>query len=278
MKLGISTLACNGWTLEKSLEVCRRYGIGALEVRMGLHPWSRLDLPEEEYCRIFRAVEDAGMRVSDLGTSIVVREDDPAALAELERCAQIAGLWHCRGLRIMLGNFYARHSEPRKPMSREGILQWLKKADKIMEVWGTEVWIETHNEFATGRALRQLLQDAHTTHVRLLWDIMHPLEAGETLEESYALMKPDLVHVHIKDGTPWPDPDMENYRYTSIGEGCVDIAAAVKLLRDGGYEGWYSLEWEGVWRKEIQGPAYPPEKAVADFVRLMHSLEGKEEA
>lgn len=24
MKLGISTLACNGWTLEKSLEVCRQ--------------------------------------------------------------------------------------------------------------------------------------------------------------------------------------------------------------------------------------------------------------
>lgn len=276
MKLGISTLACNGWTLEKSLEVCRQNGIGALEVRMGLHPWSQLDLAEEEYRRIDRAIEEAGVVVSDLGTSVVVRDDDPTALEELERCAQIAGFWHCRGLRIMLGNFYARRSEPRKPVNRDGILSWLKKADKIMEAYGTEVWIETHNEFATGRALRELLDDAGTAHVRLLWDIMHPLEAGESLEESYALMKPDLVHVHIKDGTPWPDPDMENYRYTPIGQGSVDIAAAVKLLRDGGYDGWYSLEWEGVWRKEIQGPEYPPEGAVADFVRLMHTLENRE--
>ena len=55
-----------------------------------------------------------------------------------------------------------------------------------------------------------------------------------------------------------------------------NIAAAVKLLRDGGYDGWYSLEWEGVWRKEIQGPDYPPGGAVADFVRLMHTLENRE--
>lgn len=69
MKLGISTLACNGWTLEKSLEVCRQNGIGALEVRMGLHPWSQLDLAEEEYRRIARAIEEAGVVVSDLGTA-----------------------------------------------------------------------------------------------------------------------------------------------------------------------------------------------------------------
>lgn len=276
MKLGISTLACNGWTLEKSLAVCRHNGIGALEIRMGLHPWSLLDLDEKTYRRIHQTIAESGLIVSDLGTSIVVRNDDPAALEELERCAQIAQFWHCQGLRIMLGNFYTRHSEPRKPMDREGILLWLKKADSLMQHYDTEVWIETHNEFATGRALHELLEDAGTTRVRLLWDIMHPLEAGESLEESYAFLRSDLVHVHIKDGCPWSDPDMENYRYTRIGEGCVDIAAAVHLLQEGGYSGWYSLEWEGVWRKELQGPGYEPEKAVEAFSQQMRTLLRKE--
>lgn len=272
MKLGISTLACHGWSLERSIDQCRQNGIGALEIRMDLHDWSRLALSDSTYADIWQRIHQGGLCVSDLGTGIAVREDNAAALAELERCAQIARQLHCRGLRIMLGSFYTRHSEPRQPLDRDGILHWLQKADGIMEQYGTQVWIETHNEFATGQALRALMEDLPTKHVRLLWDIMHPLEAGESFEKTLSLLGRDLVHVHIKDGTPWPDPVMESFRYTPIGQGTVDIPSAVRLLQQSGYDGWYSLEWEGVWRKELQTPHCRAEDAIADFARLMGTL------
>ena len=269
MKTAISTLACAGWTLEKSLQVCKEYNIQALEIRMGLHLWSDLSLTDAEYLGIYDKIVQAGMIVSDLGTSVVVCGDDDAALVEIERCAQIARLFGCTGLRIMLGNFYNRRSEPRKPIHYAGILSWLRKADAIMQQYNTQIWVETHNEFATGKALRKLLQDTGAKNIKLVWDIMHPLEARESLQESYNFMQPDIAHVHIKDGKPWSDTDMENYCYTPIGKGCVDIGSAVRILQSGGYSGYYSLEWEGVWRKEIQGPDFPPEQAIADFSNLM---------
>lgn len=273
MKKAISTLACHGWTLDKAIEQCLQNGIDALEIRTGLHPWSQLDLTDEEYKQIYGQLEKAGLCVSDLGTSVVIQDDDQKALEELERCAQIANILHCRGLRIMLGNFYNRRSEPRKKVDEMGIVSWLKKADKLMERYNTQVWIETHNEYACGKALYQLMQKGDFKNIKLLWDIMHPLEAGESIEESYRYMKEYLVHVHVKDGQPWDDPDMENYRYTDIGKGIIPMEKIIRLLDDAGYQGYFSLEWEGIWRKELQTEEYSPEKAIRDFSDMMQRIE-----
>jgi hypothetical protein len=47
----------------------------------------------------------------------------------------------------------------------------------------------------------------------------------------------------------------------------------VRMLQKDGYRGYYSLEWEGVWRKELNGEGYEPEKAIASFRKLMDSLQ-----
>jgi sugar phosphate isomerase/epimerase len=272
MKTAVSTLACNGWSLEKSLDISRKNRIDALEIRMGMHPWSQLDLTDEEYSEIGKKIGEAGLCVSDLGTSVVIKDDNEDALKELERCAQIAQILGCKGLRIMLGEFHVHKDEP-SAVDYPGIVQWMKKADLLMSRYETEIWIETHNEFATGRSLNSLMHDCDIKNCRLIWDIMHPLESGETIEETYSLMKPRLGHVHIKDGKPWPDRSLASFRYTRIGEGTIDIAGIVRMLQKDGYRGYYSLEWEGVWRKELNGEGYEPEKAIASFRKLMDSLQ-----
>lgn len=265
-------MACHEWTLEKTVETCLKYSIEALEIRMGLHPWSQLDLPDEDYQQMYQRLEQEGLCVSDLGTGIVIDGENADALKELERCAQIAKLLHCKGLRIMLGHFYTRHSEPRKVIDEHGLLSWLKKADALMEQYHTQVWIETHNEYASGKALRELLGKEKLPNVKLLWDIMHPIEAGETPRDTLAYMQEDLVHVHIKDGRPWQDADMENYQYTNIGEGVIPIRQIVEMLLAADYQGYFSLEWEGVWRPEIQTEGYSSEKAIRDFADMMASI------
>ena len=273
MKKAISTLACNGWTLEESIAECVKNGISGMEIRMGIHDWSSLSLPDKEFTKIFHEILRAGLLVTDLGTGVVVADYSVAAMEEIERCAQAAVLLRCTGLRIMLGNFYTLRSEPRKPLNRHGIIRWLKEASLLMEKYGTEIWIETHNEFATGKELDSLLKEVNCSNIRLIWDIMHPLEAGEQLCESFQYIRPHLAHVHIKDGCPWPDGDMENYQYTRIGQGVIDIKKAVTMLRESGYQGYYSLEWEGIWRREIQGEGYSPKDAIAMFSRLMDGIE-----
>lgn len=269
MKLSISTLACDGWTLEYSVEVCRECGADALEVRMGIHEWSKMDSSDKKLKSNYQIIENAGLKVSDLATGVVVTRYDENALHEIERCAQIAGLWKCRGLRVMLGHFKKRWSEPYPESDYEGILRWLRAADQIMERYGTEIWIETHNDFSTGQRLKKVLEESGGRNCRLLWDIMHPLEAGETVEDTMNYMKGLLAHVHIKDGRPKEDTDLVDYQYTKIGEGAIPVGKVVQLLRQDGYDGYYSLEWEGKWREELRGAGFEPENAIRGYVEVM---------
>lgn len=273
MKAAISTLACDGWTLEKTLQICRQNDIQAIEIRMGIHPWSQLDLTDDEYRNIYSKITASGLTVSNLGTGVVVRGYDKAAFEELERCAQIARLLHCKGLRIMLGYFRVRWSEPEQQLDYEGIVRWLKEADALMTDYGTEIWIETHNEFATGKSLNKLLKDSGVKQCKVIWDIMHPIEAGEQPADSYRWMCSDLIHVHIKDGRPWDDADMASYQYTHLGEGDIDIEGIIEQLVKNNYEGYFSLEWEGIWRKELQGENFSPEEEIAVFSKHLKKIE-----
>lgn len=272
MKIGVSTLACDGWTLEHAINVCRDNGIEALEIRMGIHEWSKENQEEKELRAVYEKIREAGMVVSDLATGIVVTEYDEKALLELERCAQIASIWKCEGLRIMLGNFRTTWSELLQTMDYEEIIRWIRAADRIMELHGTKLWIETHNEFATGESLEKLIEDSGCMNCQLIWDIMHPLEAGEMVEQTMSHMKRWLAHVHIKDGKPWEDKNLANYQYTRIGDGTIPIESIIILLRENGYRGYCSLEWEGIWRKELRGEGFEPETAIRDYAIMMRRL------
>ena len=116
----------------------------------------------------------------------------------------------------------------------------------------TEIWIETHNEFSTGKALLPLLKRINRPNVHLLWDIIHSVEYGEALEETLRLVGGNIAHVHIKDGRKQDDPDVIDYFYTPLGEGTLPIASILLKLQKIGYQGCISLEWENAWRSEIR--------------------------
>lgn len=275
-KLAASTLAFQDWTLEDAVKTCRRHGIEALEVRMNFHPWSDLSLPDQAYEEMHEYLCKNSLKVSDLGTSIRINRYDEGGLEELKRCSCIANILHCRGLRIMMGFKRKLKSEKVPEVDYAGAVKWLIEADQILEQYGTEIWIETHDEFAKGKVLRELLNQHDFKHIRLLWDIMHPLEAGEQPLETLEYVKNDLVHVHIKDGEPWEDQDRSSWRYTRIGEGAVPIKEIVELIQSTGYDGYYSLEWERAWRTELRGEGFEVDEMIGQFARYMEQAEAGE--
>jgi len=268
-KLAVSTLAFQNWSLEDAVKACRENGIEAMEVRMNFHPWSDLSLPDSEYLRNYELLKENQIRVSDLGTGIRMNGYDKEGLKELERCSQIANIMQCRGLRIMLGNKRKLWSENVPKIDYEGLVRWMIEADEIAQRYRTQIWIETHNEFATGKVLRELLEQHPFRNIRLLWDIMHPLEAGERPSETLSYFKDDLVHVHIKDGMPWENADMSSWKYTRIGEGIIPIKEIVEMIRLSGYEGYYSLEWESSWREELRGEGFVVDDMVRQYCEYM---------
>lgn len=50
------------------------------------------------------------------------------------------------------------------------------------------------------------MNDVDKPNCAVIYDIIHPLEAGEKPEETIALLGSQCVHVHVKDGVPFEDP------------------------------------------------------------------------
>lgn len=271
-KLAISTLAFQGWELEDVLHICREKGIDALEIRMDFHSWSNITLSDSFYHQLYEKIQNQGLRVSNLGTSIRVTGYSLEGLTELERVSQIANILQCQGLRVMLGNRHKRHSDKVFPIDYEGLVHWLDEADKILEKYHTQIWIETHDEFATGKAQYELLEQHRFHNIYSLWDIMHPLEAKETPEDTLKYLKNYLAHVHIKDGKPWGDPDMWSWKYTKLGLGSVPIERIVRMIDAAGYEGYFSLEWESAWREEIRGEEFQISEMIQEFYEQINGI------
>ena len=84
-------------------------------------------------------------------------------------------------------------------------------------------------------------------------DIGNCLFVDTEPEDFFRTYIKDIVHVHIKDyirksapaapGKDWHRTDNGRWlRDTTIGSGCVDFDACMKILKDAGYTGAYALE------------------------------------
>lgn len=273
MKIAISTLPFRSWSLEEVLNCCKNAGYDALEVRMDFHSWSDSALPDEHYQNVYRQVKEAGLCISNLGSGIVLKEDSEDDLKELERAFAIADLLHTKGVRIMLGHVRLSRLTPKLPLEIPAIMRWLARADALAGKYRKEVWIETHNEFATGRSLAQIFRQFPFENTRVIWDIMHPLEQGEPIEETMALLYAHLAHVHIKDGLPWEDPEPLIWKYTRMGEGIIPVSEILAALDKAGYNGYCSLEWESAWRKELAALNCDREE-IQNFPQYLRSIAG----
>jgi hypothetical protein len=56
--------------------------------------------------------------------------------------------------------------------------------------------------------------------------------------------------------------------YVLFGSGEFPAAETLRLLLDGGYKGWYSLEWEKAWHPELADP----EVALPEFPSSLRDL------
>jgi sugar phosphate isomerase/epimerase len=79
--------------------------------------------------------------------------------------------------------------------------------------------------------------------------------------DTYSRLKPYIRHTHIKDSKG----EGENLHYVLPGAGRIPIREIVRVLAKGGYRGYYCLEWEKAWHKEIE----EPEIVFPQYAKLM---------
>lgn len=259
MKIGVTTLGCPAWTLDEILARLPGYGYEGVELR-GLGP--DLDLTQSTHFatpaaadRTRRAFDDAGLTICGLDTSCSFSDPDKAVRAQNvdqgRAALDLAWTLQAPFIRVFGGGLA-------EGVDRALAVGYLAESlsalgDYAAQAGGdVQVLLETHDAFSTGAQAAEALRQAAHPQAGALWDLHHPYRQGEKPAETFAALRPYVKGTHVKDSRP-------GGAYCLLGEGDVPIPEMLRLLKDGGYEGWINLEWEKRWIPELADPeiAFP---------------------
>ena len=273
MKRAFSTVACMDADWKTVVTAAAKANIEALEIRL-TDDGRVFGLIDEELEEFLREIKRLGIVIADLGTSVALFDYEPEKIEKAKAAVETAVRVGARGIRVFLTPFEKRFSVV-VSYNYDGIVKALKELSDYAKKRSVEIWIETHNEFSTGASLAPLLADVGYENLKVIWDIIHPLERGEMPEETIRTLQENIVHVHIKDGKKTADEDMIDYEYTLLGKGEVPVKEMLEQLKKADYRGYVSLEWENQWRPELKGLYSSLDDLLKDFNEYMDCMEGR---
>lgn len=250
-KRAFSTVACMKADVDNIIKACNKYGMDGIEIRLDEENLVFGKKSREELEDLVDKFAANGITVTNLGSNICIKKYDEAHIQALEKALECAGILKAKGIRVFLGNFAAKVNRELPKPDYVGIVRQLQEMCRVAACYKLEIWVETHNEFAKGEVLKELIRDVDCNNLKIIWDIIHPIEDGEGIEETWKYIGERIAHVHIKDGFDRQDPVWHDYQYTCLGEGSLPIQGILMLLGKVGYQGYLSFEWEAAWRKEL---------------------------
>lgn len=275
MKLSFSTLPCEGWSVDLLIASCQSYGYNGIELKEDVLNAVNLATAKDELVQIAAKFRQAGITITNIGSKIIfngIRPDEEKALTELKQIIGMASTLGAKGVRIFLGSFLRFVEQREQPKDEMQIIAYVQEACDYASAYGVEIWIETHNEYSTGAVLNQFLQRIDRTNCKVIYDIIHPYEFGEKPEDTIRLLGDRCAHVHMKDGVPFEDANIHEWKYTPMGEGQLPLSSIVTLLQESGYNGYFSFEWEPKWRPELKELELEVPSVLADYVTYMKQL------
>lgn len=244
MKTAFSTLCCLDYSLDDILELAVSCKMDAIELRVDDRMLENISDASSWGAR----VREAGIKVCDVASSIFILDENLTDKAQAY--VDLAGNVGADAVRIFAGRM-PESLDNTEICNLNDIATALKKLCEMAEEAGLEVWLETHSEFSTGKRSMELIRAVDMPNLKILWDVLHSLEFGESLDESISNIGDKLAHVHIKDAH-LPNNESFIYPLCDLGDGVFPIAELKEKLDAAGYDGYYSLEWESPWCPEIR--------------------------
>ena len=246
MKVGVIHYNFPQFTFEQFLDYCPEAGFEYVELQVG-DVWPRdEENPERRAEEVLKMVQQRGLRVSALaaGNDFVVLDPD-AVQYQVERMRRIMGL--CRILECPVIRTEGGSPKESVPEERwvEAMAGCLKRLVDDAEQMDLRFAVDNHG-YCTNDGDRQLalIQAVGSPRVGVNLDTMNYRWFGHdipTINRFYEILAPYTFHTHMKDGFG----SRENYRGAVLGEGEIDLAHAVRCLKQAGYDGVWCAEYEG---------------------------------
>jgi len=258
LPISFSTLGCPAWSWDKILGFAKQHGYTGVELRGLLGNMDLPTCPEFSPGRIEQSKKDvaaAGLRIASVDASAYMHDADPAKhgeqMADSRRFIDLASQLGAPYIRVMGNEIVGTQDET--------IARVAKSLHQLGEYAGPRkvtVLLESHGDFVRSPALLDILQQADSPHVALLWDAHNTYRGGpEAPEITVSRLGKYIRHTHLKDSITKGGED----HYVLTGRGEVPVKKQVQLLVDIGYQGYFSYEWEKAWHPDIEEPeiAFP---------------------
>ncbi|MDR0709602.1 MAG: sugar phosphate isomerase/epimerase [Spirochaetaceae bacterium] len=242
MRYSFMSFSVPGMALKEVLAAAGRYGYAGFEPRIGSgHAHGIETGASPKALKEARSLaQDAGVSICCLATGCVLA--DPGRKAEQleqgKRAVELAGALGCPAIRVFGGLISGGVSRER---AFETLISSAAELQNFAKGAGVAVCIETHDDWCDPAAASKAARESGAF---VNWDIMHSfLEGKSPPERAFELLGPYIRHVHIHDG--YYDKSTGKLVFTSIGDGEIDHALPLRLLKENGYAGFVSGEWMG---------------------------------
>lgn len=242
MKFCFMTWVCPEWDVPTIIKKAQEYGYHGVEFRVECNHKHgvELDASGDHLQWVKACFAEGGIELPCIATSQSFSSDNPADRREqvelAKRYIELAALLDIPYLRVFGGPIP-------EGVSRESATQYvaeaLREVGEFAESHKVTATLETHDSFSRACHAAAVIKAADHPRVQCLWDIMHPVNHGETMSEAFEHVKPYVLHCHIHDGAKTNG----NLELRLLGEGDIDHLEAMRLLKTIEFHGHLSGEF-----------------------------------
>jgi sugar phosphate isomerase/epimerase len=162
----------------------------------------------------------------------------------------------------------------------KGVVPAIREIADYAQPLGVKTSLENHGFYMQGPdRVEKLLQTVKHPNYGLTIDLGNFLCVNADPVAAAKQLAKYAIHAHIKDFHVKPKSQMPTMgwfatpteialRGAIVGHGCIDLAASLKHLKKAGYNGWLSLEFEG-----IEEPAFAITEGLKEARRLLDSVK-----
>ena len=267
MKISFSTLGCPRWNWNEITATANDLGYAGIEVRGVGKDISVPSVPAFADTAI-EATKAELKRMNlvipclDSDCCIHLKDTEAATEAEILAYIHLAKKLEVPYIRVMAA---APVPQPTGKVDEGYVCERAIALGAIAQKQGVKLLIETHGVWSDSAKLARLLSTISSDGVGALWDVHHPYRfMEERAETTYQNLRPWLCHTHLKDSTIVAN----GFHYAMPGFGDIPLEEIVRVLVDGGYDGFYSLEWVKRWDMTLEEPGI----VFAHYANFMRTL------
>lgn len=212
---------------------------------------------------IRKTAESAGIAISNyaVGGNFAV-EDEAAYEAQIAEAIRQVDVAHELGVKLM------RHDVASRPISEIGINNFEKDLPKLVEAcrriadhasqYGITTSVENHGYYVQASdRVQRLIHEVDRSNFKTTLDIGNFMCVDENSVTAVKKNLPYASMVHLKDfylrpadqypGEGWFQTAGGNYLRGAItGQGDIDMRSVLRTIRESGYDGFISIEFEGM--------------------------------